>query len=46
MASLLWTIIPFVATFTVAAWFPQTDEPQSTPAGPRLLARNTNPCLG
>ena len=32
MASILWTIVPLVVTFTVAAWTPQTDQPQSTTA--------------
>jgi hypothetical protein len=32
MASLLWTIVPLVVTFSVAAWTPQTGQPQSTAA--------------
>jgi len=43
MENLFWTIVPFVLTFVVAAWTPQTDEPQSTTAKAR---RPTNPCLG
>jgi hypothetical protein len=42
MANLFWTIVPFVLTFIVAAWAPQTDEPQSTQPAAH---RPTNPCL-
>jgi len=39
MTNIFWTILPFVLTFTVAAWTPQPEQPE--PA-----RRKSGPCLG